>query len=101
MTAQVVQRSLDRKKAWLHIEDCLCPWGWTSGGRLYGVSMGNDWHRLRTERGCRHHDLCTKRISGPVDPRRPTWRLSPWCHRLRGHEGGCREDYDREHGVRS
>lgn len=98
---EVVSDSLARHKAWLHIEDCLCPFGWVSQGRLYGVNMGMGWSRLRTEQGCRHHDLCSKKIAGPINPSRPTWKLSPWCHRLRGHGGPCSEGYDAAHGKGS
>lgn len=52
--------SLEDKKAWLYPDPdrpCICNWGYTSSGRLYGVNMGYDWHRTSTHDGCWHHGL--------------------------------------------
>lgn len=81
--------SLARHMAWLKIEDCPCPFGWTSMGTLYGVHMGKGWGRLSTTRGCRHHDLCQKRMK-QADKPQPAWAVAPhWCHRIQGHTGPC------------
>jgi hypothetical protein len=34
---------------------CTCPHGIGSGGRLYGINMGPEWHRLETAPDCPVH----------------------------------------------
>jgi hypothetical protein len=46
---------LARRLGWLGVEQCRCVWKWVSLGRLYGVSMGKSWARVRTNPGCRWH----------------------------------------------
>ena len=46
---------LEKWKKFLHIEECRCPFEWKSGGILYGVSMGKEWHRMDTAPDCPVH----------------------------------------------
>lgn len=41
---------------WLGIGSCTCPYAFQQLGKLYGVSMGPGWVRLKTTPGCGEHD---------------------------------------------
>ena len=51
------QEALLATKQRLGLEDCTCPWGYTSSGRLYGVNMGKAWHRMRDAADCPAHGV--------------------------------------------
>jgi hypothetical protein len=51
-------KPLQTLESWLDglsISDCSCPFEWRSLGRLYGLSFGHGWVRMRTEPDCPHH----------------------------------------------
>lgn len=54
-TNEAIGAHLERRKASLGLQDCTCPWGWHSLGRLYGVNMGKDWTRSSTDADCPNH----------------------------------------------
>lgn len=90
---------------WLEIGSCTCPFAWQQLGRLYGISMGPGWVRLKDTPGCPVHDSChgwtAERRAG-----RPSWS-NPWCpiHQTRNCPEGaempiaklCTATYDEPH----
>lgn len=51
---------LDKHMASLGWPGCTCPHEWGSAGILYGVSCGNEWHRMLTVRTCPDHGEGTR-----------------------------------------